>query len=464
MPGLDRFEILFYSDALDRLVYKIEDIRLAETGGQFTYRMPKDKVNALVNGLRQLPYSPRRKLVVVVKGSASGAGVPVGAIASGPYYGNAEVFSVELRNKLAVIAVDSSGSNQWTDPGYLRIGAAQKMLEKMGRRNADIAAGTAANKAELPTMVAALDFDGYTHILSPLAPAQDLAARRIFNAVDSWGGTDVAAAINQAAGLLNPTGVRGPRRPFPNTSKTYVLTDMDNNAGMAPVVVAIRESGAQGIPVNLGHLMPLLNTTLASGQLHGEPFMPRKLAEPMDPVVEALLASGGSYAVIENAQAQDAWTDLMDELNSTDPATRTEVRLPLDVKLYGLAVAHDGRSEPVYLFDAAQSGAVVVKVDGKGHFVPDVRVNGAGGQTSAGQDQYELRFTAQAGQTYRISLNEDAAAAGLYSIVLRQSIVAGPLGTVPVPVNHPVMLFAAALLVLLAGACTQRLRMRRTGH
>ena len=199
-------------------------------------------------------------------------------------------------------------------------------------------------------------------------------------------------------------------------------------------------------------------------QLHGEPFMPRKLAEPMDPVVEALLASGGSYAVIENAQAQDAWTDLMDELNSTDPATRTEVRLPLDVKLYGLAVAHDGRSEPVYLFDAAQSGAVVVKVDGKGHFVPDVRVNGAGGQTSAGQDQYELRFTAQAGQTYRISLNEDAAAAGLYSIVLRQSIVAGPLGTVPVPVNHPVMLFAAALLVLLAGACTQRLRMRRTGH
>lgn len=431
----------------------------------YTYHMPKDKAHELVQAVSKLPYKLEHKLAIVIKGSASGNGAANGVVSTGPYYGNAEEFPIKLSKRLAVIAVDSSGSNAWTDPQNLRIGAAQKMLQSMGQRNAEIAAGKGPRAGELPTMVAALDFDDRVRELSDFAPAQDLAARNIFSAIDSRGGTDIAAAIHYATRKINPSGAQGgAAKPFPNTAKTYVLTDMDNNAGLAPVVSAIRQSGAAGIPVNVGHLVPLLtkNAQFAPEDLRGEPAVGLKVAEPMDPIAEALLASGGSYAIIENAEAQDAWVALMNELNNTDPATRTEVNLPLDVKLYGMAVADDGRTEPTYVFTATQTGPATVTVDGKGNFVPAVSVNGAGTQTALGQDLYEVRFNAQAGTAYRILVNEAASAAGLYSIVVRQQQNAAPQETVPVPVGGAVAIVLMGMLLMLgAGWAQQHSRRRR---
>ena len=142
----------------------------------------------------------------------------------------------------------------------------------------------------------------------------------------------------------------------------------------------------------------------------------------MDPLIELLLAGGGSYLVLESAAAQAAWGDWMDAMDDDDPATRTQVDLPMDVKLYGLAVAGDGRSEPDYVLRPSQTGKVTVTVDGKGNFVSDIRVNAglAQAQTLVGRDQYQVSFDVQAGQAYRVALNEAASDAGLYSIVARR--------------------------------------------
>lgn len=462
MPGLDAFELIFLSEAGNAKLHQFApSATVSQSNAQFSVTLTQAETEDLIAALAPASGAKTRLLV---KAKASGQNVVNGAIATGPYYSNAIALDVPDLSKLAVIAVDSSGSNAWMDPQNLRIGAAQKMLQSMGRRNAEIAAGTAPYPDELPTVVAALDFDDRVRELSDFALAQDLAARNIFSAIDSMGGTDIAAAIHYATRKINPSGAHGgAAKPFPNTAKTYVLTDMDNNAGLMPVVAAIQQSGAAGIPVNVGHLVPLRTqkAQFAPEDLRGEPAIGLKAAEPMDPIAEALLASGGSYAIIENAQAQDAWVALMNELNNTDPATRTEVNLPPDVKLYGMAVADDGRTEPTYVFTATKAGPATVTVDGKGNFVPAISVNGAGAQTALGQDLYEVRFDAQVGTAYRILVNEAASAAGLYSIVVRQQQNAVKQKAVLVPAGGPAaVVLMGALLMLGAGWARQQSRRR----
>jgi hypothetical protein len=67
-----------------------------------------------------------------------------------------------------------------------------------------------------------------------------------------------------------------------------------------------------------------------------------------------------------------------------------------------------------------------------------------------------------AGQVYRINLNEDAAASGLYSIVLRQTSTAVAVPTtVPVPtLNETSLILLIGMLLLAGGACSRRRMVR----
>jgi hypothetical protein len=424
MPGLDEFEILFFSQEKDRLLHKLVlPNRLAAQNGQYQYTLSTTEFTALQDTLKVIQPT---KLHVLIKGTASGSGVSSGAIVTGPYYSNLAVF--EIGDKLAVIAVDSSGSNFETDPSNLRIFAAHKMLNNMAIKNKEILEGTVV-MAEKPTSVAAIGFDSYPYLLADFSSPADLYQRQIFNAIGSWGGTDIAAAIHASTNLLARDG--SPSETFPNQKKMYVLTDMDNNAGIAPVILAITSAGSQGIAVNIGHLIPLsTKSSIIAAEVAGDPANLLKAWEPFDAVIEAILGTGGSYAVIEDSASQDAWVDLMDYLNSVDPAAVTEIELPLNVMLYRLAEA--GREAPTYIFRPTQTMEITAIMDGKNSFVPNLKVNNSGAQTDIGNDRHEIKFTAIAGQTYRITLGKDLASSGLYSIVLR-GIVPMNLSSVAIP-------------------------------
>ena len=462
MPGLDKFEVLVYAQKLDRLLMKLDAGALnplSESPNVYQWEMPKEKVAGQRRELEKHEgQKDEYKFAIVVKGTATGAQAAAGKVETGPYYGNAEIFTLSPGLRYSVIAVDSSGSNEWTDPANLRILAANGMVQDMALVNEKTAL-----LGLRPHMVAAVDFDDSIQLLAGFTLAQELAPKDIFNAIDSWGGTHIADAIIYSTQILikkRPV----PPQPFSydeNTPRIYLLSDLDDERGFWGVAAAIRQATASNVIVKLGHLLPLAVKTAhtATGDWRGERRRLQKLAEPLDPVIEALLAGGGSYAVLENAQAQQAWRRLMAQLSATPPWGRTSVNLPLDVRLYGYARA--GVAEPVYLFAAPASGRVRVVVDGKGHFVPALAVDGAGAQVGLGQDQYALEFDVTAGQTYRITLNKPISAQGLYSIVLRQTVTRpappAPAGRVtPVPASHPLALGALGALVL----CAARRRMK----
>lgn len=461
MPGLDRFEILFYNEALDKLVYKTEAFDLSPASGstRYTYQLPKAQVQALISAAAQLPYQAEHTLVLVIKATASGSGAGAGAVQTGPYYSNAEEFKLQTNQRYSVIAVDSSGSNVWNDPSNLRIGAGNAMLGNMAARNDRIRAGTEPGKL---TSVATIDFDTSVRVISNFADPKGLD----FSSIDSDGGTDIAAAINRSVALIQ--AVRPTPNPAPaidaNTPRIYTLTDMED-AG-SNVVPAIQNAGRNNIVFNLGHLMPLSIRKIPVDRA-GEGIA-LKVAEPMDNIIAAILATGGSYATIESAESQAAWVELMDELNNGTPDARTEVNLPLNIKLYGLA-QNTGLPEPTYVFTAVDHGTVAVTVDGKGHFIPALSVDDAAGQEDIGQDQYQREFTVVKGQTYRVKLNEAEDDEGLYSIVLRQTSITEeppvvvepepePVAAVPVP---SLDVWALAMLAALLGLMGMRARKTR---
>ena len=438
MPGLDEFDLLIFNASKTELLYKRENIIYSLTGNKFEYQLDNIDHNALKDKLKQ---TKSDHIYIMLKARASAQGITKGPIPTGPYYSNAGKFEVPVLSKAAVIAVDSSGSNTWTDPTNMRNSAANSMLKKMADRNAVIRSGTnTVNPTELPTKVAAIDFDDYIYILSNFAEPVDLYQRSIFNLIDSSGGTDVARAINFGVYLIRPDGTPSPN-VFPNQEKIYLLTDMDNGTGLAPIIAAVQNAGSKKIPVNIGHLLPITTFSNRSDftELRGD-HSPRltRIAEPMDALTEVLILNGGSYATITDPTAQQAWIDLMAELNAGNPLTRTEINIPLDIKIYGVAVANDGRDEPDYVYTADQSGVIRITVDGKGNFIPTLTVNGtAGTQTSLGNDLYEMEFTVTQGQVYRINLNEAATDAGLYNIMLhRISAFATPDDVEPIPVMN----------------------------
>ncbi|MDH5858520.1 vWA domain-containing protein [Lampropedia aestuarii] len=451
MPGLDQFEILFYNQAMDTLVYKTDTITLSPTGKRYTYQMPKAQAEALVQAATQLPYQAEHTLVVMIKGTATGVGAA--GISTGPYYSNAEEFKLATDQRYSVIAVDSSGSNLNTDPNRLRVSAGNAMLGNMAARNDRIRTGNETGKL---MSVAAIDFDSNVRVISHFADPNGLN----FNSIDSYGGTEIGLAINHSVAMIQ--GVRPTPNPLPaidaNTPRIYALTDMED-AG-SDVVPAIQNAGQNNIVFNLGHLVPLSIKKAPVGRA-GEGIA-LKVAEPMDNIIAATLATGGSYATLENAESQEAWVALMDEINNTAPAERTTINLPLNIKLYGLA-QDTGLPEPTYVFTAVDHGTVAVTVDGKGNFIPALTVDGAAGQEDIGQDQYQREFSVAKGQSYSIKINEADTAAGLYSIVLRQTSITQtppvvvPAAAVPVPSLN---VWALALLAALLGMVAMQTRRR----
>ena len=198
------------------------------------------------------------------------------------------------------IVVDSSGSNQDTDPGNLRITAAQSF-------NAGLVTEAQAGPDERPDLSTVIDFDDSARVISPLAdPAQ-----ASFAGIDSEGGTDIGSGVNAAIGELTKDG-EGETK-----DRTGIVVLTDGLDGGSSLPGALAQAASLGIRVNFGFLSPPANPVPAATRAsaaRGERPIGRAAQSGSDQppeLVRAILATGGFYGVIDSAESQRKFVDLV---------------------------------------------------------------------------------------------------------------------------------------------------------
>ncbi|MDA0161269.1 hypothetical protein OM076_13410 [Solirubrobacter ginsenosidimutans] len=194
------------------------------------------------------------------------------------------------------IVIDSSGSNLDTDPANLRIAAGQELNQRL------IPASDSTSGSQ-PDLSAVVDFDNAVRLVSPLADPP-LAS---FAGIDSSGGTDIGAGVNQAIAELT----KDPALPANERSGIVVLTDgLDNGNSL---LTALDHAATLGIRVNFGFLSP-----------PGVPVNPGRARAaqaqftPSPELVAAIAATGGTYSRIFSAESQRTFIDLVLQTGLTD--------------------------------------------------------------------------------------------------------------------------------------------------
>ncbi|PXY96699.1 hypothetical protein DKK76_02625 [Frischella perrara] len=430
LPGHDQFDIYFFSSDLSTLAYKIQDRHVGngnemvqQDGTTYSYALQKKDITELLAFSSRQPHQDKT-LYVLIAATATGKTACYGELLTGPYFSNLAKFKVPESRK-TVIAVDSSGSNIVTDPHDLRIVVAHDLLKTQADRNNDIFNGIIKNERVVQT--AAMDFDSFPKFLPDPFRASfkwpdELYDLRIFKDVDSFGGTDIAEAIKAAIKELKEHDSKGQpiSKPSNERNSLYLITDMSNNKGDEPVKESLNKAEFENIKVHIGHLQPfgvIPPVESYKVESYNGDFITTRERVAFDDVIESILKTGGSYAVVENANYQQAWMELADYLDHNDLDNLKEIDLPLNVCFYSLGKA--GKNTPTYLITPKKSGEVTITVDGKGNFVPNLTINGVGQQKDIGQDCYEIKLRAKAGRTYAVELNKPLNSQGLYSIVAR---------------------------------------------
>jgi len=197
------------------------------------------------------------------------------------------------------IVVDSSGSNQDTDPSNLRISAATQINAQL--ITADQAA---ANPNAKPDLVTVVDFDDVASVIYPLGDPSGAD----FSSIDSNGGTYIAGGIAAAIDEITADTKYKTR----GRSGIIVLTDGDDSA-VAARLTQLARAWASGIKVSFGFLAPIaipVATPRRRGKDHPSTGLLSRQSSS-DDVLVAILKTGGLYATIDSADAQLAFVDLV---------------------------------------------------------------------------------------------------------------------------------------------------------
>jgi len=287
---LDDYKIVIYSEDLSREIWS------KEVGNVNEYILSQDDRNDLVDAIG----NEMGDLVAVVFGRNDGSKAANGAIDTGYYASNAVRLALQNYNRYVVLVVDSSGSNLTTDPDNLRIVAAKTTVKRL------TSFSEAQTQGILPDLSAGIDFDASVTILSDFADP-DLV-EPVFNAIDSEGNTAIDRGINAAVNLLDSLQVGGFSAFFKDRAAIFVFTDGQNNDGPIPVIQAIAGATLKGIRVHYGFLQPGSVTKFVTATKDQAPLSAHEIAE-IASIEEAVLASGGTYGVIGNAETQIAFVD-----------------------------------------------------------------------------------------------------------------------------------------------------------
>lgn len=267
--------------------------------------------------------------------------------------------------KLAIV-IDSSGSNQDTDPGGLRISAGQAFNSTL--RTEDSTKGT----DERPDRSAVIDFDDSARVISPL----DDPSKASFAGIDANGGTLIASGVS--AGISELT------KDTPDETKDHsgivVLTD-GQDSNVQALVNEVNRAGSLGIRVSFGFLSPPTSVLSAggatsaaaptpssrNGDLAGVSSLVAADASAPTSLTEAILATGGFFATINSAKAQQDFVDvvtqrgatLIDDVNGSDDGG--ELRPGLEVT--GLA-SPGSEDHFTYPAEAGRALSIAVRTTG----------------------------------------------------------------------------------------------------
>lgn len=187
----------------------------------------------------------------------------------------------DCQGRLIAIVVDSSGSNQITDPGNIRISAAQAFNELL-ISDADAGPTGKADK------VAVVDFDNSAKLLYALGDPE--GANGVFGQIDSDGGTCIGCGIQLGIDQLTSDPDNDPK----DRGGVVVFTDGDD--GNPSVQVAqLARARALGIRIAYGFLSPPPNP------LPRRALKKRNLVKRAPPlsILQQILATGGVYAEIK---------------------------------------------------------------------------------------------------------------------------------------------------------------------
>jgi hypothetical protein len=288
--ALNKFQLLIYLQDLKTLVFKS-----AELVDVTSYELTEADLESI---RAKLENAGQASVTAVVAGSSDKK-----APTTGPYLSNGLGLLLQNFNRAVVMVIDSSGSNNTTDPSNQRVVASAETI----RRLTSIAEGLAGNQA--PDLAGVIDFDSSVKVLSPLADP-DVAVATV-NRIDSSGGTCIDCGIGAAIQQLDDINAAGFRAFVKDRASIVVFTDGENSRGPAPVIQAIVAATLKGIRVHFGFLNPIGVNRSASRGEPDEPPVGRAalpLAEGAPTTIEeAVRLSGGVYAVISDAASQVAF-------------------------------------------------------------------------------------------------------------------------------------------------------------
>jgi hypothetical protein len=193
--------------------------------------------------------------------------------------------------KIALV-IDSSGSNQDTDPTGLRITAARDF-------NSQLVTAASAGPDDFPDLVTVITFTTSATVLYPLGDP----ASATFAGVGADGGTFIAGGVSLATDQLSANQADSTQ----DHSSIIVFTDGEDS-DTATLINEIDRAGQLGIRVFLGLLSPqpvgVIPRALQARQAG-------TIALPPSDLLGAILGTGGLFGVINSAAAQASFVDLV---------------------------------------------------------------------------------------------------------------------------------------------------------
>jgi len=244
----------------------------------------------------------------------------------------------DCQGRRLAIVIDSSGSNEETDPSGLRVAAGLAFNASL------VTEADAQSKGGQPDKSAVVSFESGATLLSPLADP----SMANFTGIGAYGGTCIACGINTAHSVLL-AGSAGEEPPL-NRDGIVVLTD-GQDEDVSAIIAEIEAAAAEGIRTSIGFLSPPPSPVPAarvSARPAGEraalaSLFEEERLEPDPALVSAIQASGGIAATISSAQAQRSFVDvvLANGLTAVDDPNGTD-----DGGILAIGIQVRGRIEP----------------------------------------------------------------------------------------------------------------------